>query len=618
MTQLAARDRTRVRSFFFVGYRALWWIAFVSALVFVGFVHPRDEAASQAKYHAFMRVGFSVWWNPSTLGQKGGPFGDVGRRAGIQFGDILYAVDGRPLPTDTPGRIAAVSGPEGQVAILSLRRSDGSTYSARIPRSDHYEADAYRGSGITFAGRRWAVFVVDTLARIVSLAAALLLFLRRPRDLVAGVLSSALIATCFHSINISTTMPGAFGLAETFVNAVAVQIAILLFPRGRFTTPWHWLALVLVVTSAFNVTGVSSLVDMGANFALILAVVAQFRATPAGLERQQIKFVLFGVVLSMLLTFGGNIIDQISYGDIPEGQAAWLHLSKWTLYALAALALPAGLLVSLVRYRLYDADTAIARSIAYGALTVLILAAFSGSEKLIELLGEEYFGERLGAAAGGLAAALAAVLIVPLHHRVSHWVEHRVQKHLQKLRHGLPLLVGDLRETADLDQMAAVVLDRVREGVRADRAALVIGDAVTGARGVDEGEVREWLGAWKPSSTDRLECDRQDRLFPVRAPLRADGHGNVGWLLLGPRPDGTLYGRDERRALDEVADPIARAFQVVVTRLKRDGQINDLIHTLGARLAAAEQALAGLAKKAPASLKASRTQKAETRSTRAS
>ena len=91
----------------------------------------------------------------------------------------------------------------------------------------------------------------------------------------------------------------------------------------------------------------------------------------------------------------------------------------------------------------------------------------------------------------------------------------------------------------------------------------------------------------------------------------------MGWLLLGPRPDGTLYGRDERRALDEVADPIARALQVVLTRVERDGRLNGLIHALGTRLAETEQALARLTKKGgPRASKAPEPQKAETGSDR--
>ena len=55
----------------------------------------------------------------------------------------------------------------------------------------------------------------------------------------------------------------------------------------------------------------------------------------------------------------------------------------------------------MLRYRLYDADAVISRSVTFGALTLLLLGIFAGSEKVIELVGERYFGEELGMLAGG-------------------------------------------------------------------------------------------------------------------------------------------------------------------------------------------------------------------------
>ena len=58
-------------------------------------------------------------------------------------------------------------------------------------------------------------------------------------------------------------------------------------------------------------------------------------------------------------------------------------------------ALAGGLLISLLRYRLYDAESAISRSVVYGALTLMLLAIFAESEKVIEVMGEEYLGHDL-------------------------------------------------------------------------------------------------------------------------------------------------------------------------------------------------------------------------------
>ena len=71
----------------------------------------------------------------------------------------------------------------------------------------------------------------------------------------------------------------------------------------------------------------------------------------------------------------------------------------------------------------------------------------------------------------------------------------------------------------------------------------------------------------------------------MRVPLEADGCGRVGWLLLGPRPDGSFYGKDEREALEEIADPIARAIAIVRQREGRQSAFETRIGMLEAAVA---------------------------------
>lgn len=56
-----------------------------------------------------------------------------------------------------------------------------------------------------------------------------------------------------------------------------------------------------------------------------------------------------------------------------------------------------------------------------------------------------------------------------------------------------------------------------------------------------------------------LRVDLSDTLFPLRLPLGSAICKPIGWLLLGPRPDGTLYGKDERDALGSILSVIGQA-----------------------------------------------------------
>jgi hypothetical protein len=136
---------------------------------------------------------------------------------------------------------------------------------------------------------------------------------------------------------------------------------------------------------------------------------------------------------------------------------------------------------------------------------------------------------------------------MPMHNRVHRWAERRFQKALLHLRRDLPDCVDDLRETAGMKELLHEVLARVLAGTRAVRAAVVVNGETVASRG-DGGED-----------------------FPVRVPLRVEYQRmEIGALLVGPRPDGSTPGKDEREALAEIADPIARAVRIV--RLREETQ----------------------------------------------
>jgi hypothetical protein len=378
---------------------------------------------------------------------------------------------------------------------------------------------------------------------------------------------------------------------------MTLLLALLLFPDGRLASRWHWVALGLAVAShawtavAFFGSVYSAngpWLEFAASIAIIGAVAVQFRRTPRGPQRQQAKFVLFGVVVSYLAIVLQAIWLPIELGIEQEGLRAWGILGKQVVLAVGSLAIPAGLLISLLRYRLYDADAAISRSAAYAALTLMLGAAFAGSEKIIEVMGEEMFGESSRALAAGLGAAVAAMMVAPLHNRVHTWMERRFQRALVRLRRTLPLTVGDMREFAALDELLARVAGELERGLHATRVAVLVEDEgkprLAYVDGAQPAAVAAWMAGWLPGTAGGLACDEEDPLFPGRLRLEAAGSTPVGWLLLGPRPDGSFYGKDEREVLGEVADPIARAVHIVRQRADHEEHVTGRIAFLEAQV----------------------------------
>jgi hypothetical protein len=429
-----------------------------------------------------------------------------------------------------------------------------------------------------------ASVAIDLVPPVLLVSTAILLYARRRRDTVAALLSLSFLM-----------MAAGFFAAEGFFRALdltwlrdllahggrfLLMLVLLTFPDGRFNPRWTiGVAALLALWTPFALLGP---VPLDAEYLgylaflglAVLSIALPYRRLPPGLERQQVRWVLFGFVAGTILLFAATAVTFLPDARPEAGGAAKTpaELAAQLLAALGIAGFALGLLVSLLRYRLYDADAVISRSAGYAVVTLTLGALFAASAKGLELFFEASFGRDAGNVPGLAAAALAVVLITPVNKRVQDWAERRFQRGLLHLRRDLPACVGDLRETASLAELLDEVLERIATGVRAARAAVLLGDSAAAARGTDAGEVARWRGGTSlEASAAALDCDRGDPLFPMRIPLRVrhGGDAPIGWILLGPRPDGSFYGKDEREALAEIADPVARAVQIVELRERR-------------------------------------------------
>ena len=152
-----------------------------------------------------------------------------------------------------------------------------------------------------------------------------------------------------------------------------------------------------------------------------------------------------------------------------------------------------------------------------------------------------------------------------------------------------------MRETASLGEMLDEILarDRARRARGAQR-----GDrqrprpARPATSSVDE--VEDWRCASTQDYSSDM-CEPSDRLFPLRVPLvpSSDDEEPIGYLLVGPRPDGSIPSKDEQKALAGVSEPIARAIRTVIKREAREQKVAELIAANARRIEELEALLGG-------------------------
>jgi hypothetical protein len=129
--------------------------------------------------------------------------------------------------------------------------------------------------------------------------------------------------------------------------------------------------------------------------------------------------------------------------------------------------------------------------------------------------------------------------------------------------------------------------------VRSVRSAAIVNGCIYETHGITPEEVEQWR-----TSTHALDyksdiCEATDKIFPIRVPLvpSSDQEEPIGYLLVGPRPDGSIPSREEQKALDEVSEGIARAIRTVIKREAREAHVTELIDETRRRLDAIEEVL---------------------------
>jgi hypothetical protein len=192
-----------------------------------------------------------------------------------------------------------------------------------------------------------------------------------------------------------------------------------------------------------------------------------------------------------------------------------------------------------------------------------------------------------------MAAALSTVMVNPIQERIQRWSENKFQKNLVLLRDDLPECVRDLRETASLREMVDEILERVDRGVRAVRSAVIVHGQLLQSRDISSEEVEQWKNSKLGSDYRDDVCEPTDKLFPIRVPLipSSDNEPPIGFLVVGPRPDGSIPSRDEQKALKGVSEPIARAIRTVIKREAREIKVAQLIEANAKRIEELEKKL---------------------------
>jgi hypothetical protein len=244
--------------------------------------------------------------------------------------------------------------------------------------------------------------------------------------------------------------------ASTFLILVVLPLRFpdgkLPFSSFRWVTPTAALGLVLVVLgntmrellslrmAVFGITASIGVVLLGAGVAgAVIACVSRFRRSK-GVERQQMKVFAAALAFSVLVTAAGIAITGM--GNEVVGN---------TVFAASVLVLVASIAVAVLRYRLYEFDRIISRTVTYALLVVILGSVYvTGAVWLpTRLVGQE---SPLFVAASTLAVA---ALFTPIRRVVMGWVDRRFNRSSYDAGLVADAFSARLRDQVDANRLAA-------------------------------------------------------------------------------------------------------------------------------------------------------------------
>jgi hypothetical protein len=183
----------------------------------------------------------------------------------------------------------------------------------------------------------------------------------------------------------------------------------------------------------------------------LVSVALRLRQAP-GEERQQVKWFVYTVVTVIVLFIGGIVV-----------------FGAGVLFPLFGL-VPVSVAVAVFRYRLYDIDRLINRTLVYGLLTAVLVGVYAG---LVFLLGR-LLDPATGDSALAVAASTLAVaaLFQPARRRLQELVDRRFNRRRYDAARTVERFSGRLRDQVDLDTLSAELLGVVDHTVQPVSASL--------------------------------------------------------------------------------------------------------------------------------------------------
>ncbi len=322
---------------------------------------------------------------------------------------------------------------------------------------------------------------------------------RRVAWVAAGVLALSVVTLAFTPGQVAEDLP--------IENPVGLESAAPAFELA----PMVLMPALMVITAASAIS-----------------LIIRFRRS-IGVERQQLKWFAYSIaLLASVIVLG--FLTNLGPVTVPESALTVIHTS-------GLLAVPVAMGVAILKYRLWDIDVIINRTLVYGALTAVVVGLYilvvGGLGALLQARGNLLLSL--------LATGLVAILFAPLRDRLQRGVNRLMYGERDDPYSVVSRLGQRLEGTLEPQAVLPSVVQTVREGLKLPYVAVAL---------QRDGEYRIAAVSGSPV------------MDPLHLALMYQGE-QVGELILGPRTGEGVFGPTDRRLLEDLARQVGVAVHAV-------------------------------------------------------
>ncbi len=559
----------------------------------------------------FFAAGFQTyldWWNRGAIGlavrqaQNGSliavivdPAGDAGS-AGVRLGDALLAVNGIRVSSEAQAN-QALSGKIGDPVTITVRTGSAAPRQYSLVYAGRFlQLLAQLHLSVRF------LFIYNTVfSCLLALGVILsspLVFLRRSNDWLVILVAFAMIA--FASFLLSPVGFGTVRLKVLFINyliymvgMVSMIVVFFIFPSGHFEPRWtRWISMLLVLPAVLDFLNLQTIRNSLVDFFLWIGFLAlgafaqlyRYRRVSSPVERQQTKWVVFGAVACFLIIAILDLASFLLSYLLPYTQYLLYQLLVNVWVTLSILVLDLSFVLAVYRYRLWDTDLYINRTLVYSLVTLFLMLVWVLTTQVLNYASEQLFGKQISWLGALLSSLQVAVIYRPVRKWVEKWVNTRFYKDRIDYSEALVELRPEMWTYLTHTDLGHTLVTTVPTLLQSTSGALFLlerqGLVLTEVLNIHPSDAYKFH--FSEELLKKLENATVISLpeggpFAILVPLtvaRLKVYDLVGILAIGPRPQGRGYSRDHLNDLSALGRNAGTALYML--RLNEKKRIKEI------------------------------------------